>query len=188
MRLAAQNRLSQVPSAHPSLSDDARRAQSRNFSIIVLMTTLSAFVAGCASFRQEPGLKAAANSAEPQPPAPSVAPQPAEPVHKRRAAHLAQKKAPDKTPAISAAAVVGLVPQAVVRRLGKPSNTERDLVSTKWTYLGDSCSMQVFFYPDVEGRKLQVLKVWSAASDGQPLRDQDLCVRQIITVKSNAAH
>lgn len=54
--------------------------------------------------------------------------------------------------------LVGLDPSAVGRMLGRPAGTRIDAMAVEWTYSAPSCSLSIFFYPDVATGDLKALK------------------------------
>lgn len=54
--------------------------------------------------------------------------------------------------------LVGLDPAGVGRMLGRPAGTRMDAMAMEWTYSAPSCSLRIFFYPDVVTGGLRALK------------------------------
>ena len=54
--------------------------------------------------------------------------------------------------------LVGLDPPAIGRILGKPAGMREDAMTTEWTYSTPTCSLKIFFYPDIATGALRALK------------------------------
>jgi len=87
---------------------------------------------------------------------------------------------PERVASIDPNALIGLAPAAVEKLLGSPSTVSKSDPSLIWTFTGQGCSFQVFFYPDIKTASFHALKY--ASTGGDPT---DACVRNILTVKAN---
>ncbi len=75
--------------------------------------------------------------------------------------------------------LIGLAPGAVEKLLGSPSAISKADPSLVWTYAGQGCSFQVYFYPDIKTASFHALKYSSTAGE------QTDCLRNILMVRSN---
>lgn len=91
-----------------------------------------------AAEEEEPQQETAAASKQPEP----VAPAPAE-----------------TEPVYSAAELVGKSQSEVAALIGNPAQVEQRAASTVWTYRGDSCGLDVFFFIDMATSDERVLTV-----------------------------
>jgi hypothetical protein len=115
------------------------------------------------------------------PPAPAhkeatAAPKPRRPV---REAH--ENREPERLASVDPKSLIGLAPAAVERLLGSPSNVSQADPSLVWTYAGQGCSFQVFFYPDLKTATFHALKYSSTPGE----QSDNACIRNILTVRSN---
>jgi len=65
---------------------------------------------------------------------------------------------PDRDLRIDPITLVGLDPSSIGRRLGPPDGTRIDAMAVEWSYAAPSCSLRIFFYPDVSTGGLKALK------------------------------
>jgi hypothetical protein len=79
-------------------------------------------------------------------------------VPQRRHFRQPPQKMARKEPRIDPVELVGLDPSAVGRVLGRPSATRTDAMAMEWTYSTSSCSLNIYFYPDVVTGGLKALK------------------------------
>ncbi len=80
-----------------------------------------------------------------------TAPRPisAAPAGSRPIARAVPEKAERKATKLDPGALVGLAPPAIDRMLGRPAGTRTEAMTVEWTYIGKSCSLNIFFYPDI---------------------------------------
>jgi len=133
----------------------------RSIAFGVVLGTFS--LNGCTEKPDDPMLRPSvvqADSAElpavePASPAPVVPPP--RPVMK---AKPLSRPAPTraKAPIFNPGMLVGLGPPAVDRILGKPAGMRADAMAVEWTYTAPSCSLSIFFYPDIATGALRALK------------------------------
>lgn len=134
------------------------------------------FLAGCAAIDGD----------KKQPPAPTprpnpviAAPAPAKPQRKTAREEPREAKEPERVAAINPKSLLGLAPAAVQKLLGAPSSITKSDPSLVWTYAGQGCSFQIVFYPDLKTEDFHALKYGSSTGDNNS------CIRNILTVKSN---
>jgi hypothetical protein len=74
------------------------------------------------------------------------------------AGRISPRKPTRKSPIFDPTLLVGLEPPAVDRMLGRPAGTSTDATTVEWIYGTPSCSLSIFFYPDVTTGTLRALK------------------------------
>jgi hypothetical protein len=148
----------------------------------VTLLAMSLILAGCAVLERW-------NAPKSQPPAPHTAavapapqaPPPVPPKPRRVIRETHESKEPEKVASLDPKNLIGLQPAAVEKLLGSPSNVSSSDPSLVWTYAGQGCSFQVFFYPDLKTATFHALKYSSTAND----QIENACIRSILTVKNN---
>jgi hypothetical protein len=76
----------------------------------------------------------------------------------RSPARIPAQKTAKKRPRVDPVTLVGMDPPTVDRMLGRPAGTRMDAMAVEWTYAAPSCSLSLYFYPDVATGDLKVLK------------------------------
>jgi hypothetical protein len=125
--------------------------------------------------------------------APAVVPQPA-PTPAPRPKRIARETKPipelralrDKLVLIDPHSLIGMDTKGVQKLLGTPAQVRNDDLSREWVYASPGCSFRVFFYPNLNSASFRVLKYGSNGDSGELLDVSDVCVRRILTAKSNA--
>ena len=140
-------------------------------------------LAGCSYLQRIHGDKA---PAETQPathgaPAAVAPPQPAPAKPKRQVREVRENKEPERVASVDPKSLIGLAPGAVEKLLGSPSAISKSDPSLVWTYAGQGCSFQVYFYPDIKTASFHALKYASSAGE----QADNACIRNILTVRSN---
>ncbi len=93
------------------------------------------------------------SAATPRPGAAIVRPSGSRPV-----ARAAPKKSEGKTAGFDPSTLVGLAPPAIDQILGKPAGMRAEAMTVEWNYVGQGCSLNIFFYPDIATGTLRALK------------------------------
>ena len=155
---------------------------------ICLAALLVLTATGCAAWRRLHDKPAPAQTPVPIqktsiviPPPPSQSPPP-RPKRQVREAREPTVKEPEKIASIDPKSLVGLAPAAVEKLLGAPSSVSKGDPSLVWTYAGQGCAFQIFFYPDLKTASFHALKYGSTGGGNDP---PDSCIRGILTVRSN---
>ena len=142
---------------------------------------------GCAVWERLHGTSKGASpqAAVEQPPSvatpPFSQPPPAKPRRQVRETAREPTREPEKVASIDPKNLIGLAPAAVEKLLGTPTNVSNGDPSLVWTYAGQGCSFQIFFYPDLKTSSFHALKYGSTGGAGE----SDSCIRNILTVRSN---
>lgn len=92
----------------------------------------------------------------------------------------------DKLVLIDPDKLIGMDTRGVQKLLGAPVRVKNDDLSREWVYASPGCSFRVFFYPNLNSASFRVLKYGSSGDNGELLDVSDVCVRRILTAKSNA--
>ena len=122
----------------------------------------------------------------------TVQPAPPTPAPRPRRVARESKPAPelrtlhDKLVLIDPDRLIGMDTQAVRKLLGTPVRVKNDDLSREWVYASPGCSFRVFFYPNLNSASFRVLKYGGSDNNGELLDVSDVCVRRILTAKSNA--
>ena len=103
--------------------------------------------------------------ATPVKPAPSVPPKdvPSEP----------------ETAAVAPADLVGFDFPQVLQRLRRPDMVQNSALSIVWTYAQPDCTLQLYFYPDIQTRIFHLLKFDLKDSSGERPNDSSSCMRHM---------
>ena len=132
---------------------------------------------------QKPATVAVKPVAEPPAPPPTQLPKPKPP-----AAHepVKQPEKPEKLAEVDPNTLIGLDPSTVEKLLGSPTRVSKSDITLVWTFSAPSCSFQIFFYPDLKTSAFHALKYGGVDGNGAQLAMSELCIRGILTAKTNA--
>jgi hypothetical protein len=137
---------------------------------------------------QEPALEV---PAPPQPEAPQIASLPVKPrvpVSRTqpmpRTAMPPKEAAPEPEP-VAPADLVGFDFPAVQQVLGHPSSVQNSALSVVWTYWQTECTVQLYFYPDIQTKIFHLLKYDLKNGTGERLNDWNSCMRQIVAMRTD---
>jgi len=92
----------------------------------------------------------------------------------------------DKLVLIDPDKLIGMDTRGVQKLLGAPVRVKNDDLSREWVYASPGCSFRLFFYPNLNSASFRVLKYGGSGDNGELLDVSDVCVRRILTAKSNA--
>ena len=85
---------------------------------------------------------------------------------------------------VAPADLVGLDFEAVLQVLRKPDTVQSSALSIVWTYSEPNCTLQLFFYPDIQTKIFHLLKHdLKGASDGAA--ERNACMRDIMAMKND---
>jgi hypothetical protein len=123
----------------------------------------------------------------PQPKAPQVATVQRPPP---RAPAVPAKKPPPPAPKEEVATVapgelVGSDFTSVLQVLRKPDLVQNSALSVVWTYSQPACTLQLFFYPDIQTKIFRLLKYDLKSDAGEKTADRSACLHDIMAVKSD---
>jgi hypothetical protein len=80
--------------------------------------------------------------------------------------------------------LVGLDPSAVGRILGRPSESHEEAIMIRWTYFGQNCALDVYFYSDIATGSFRALKYNIAGIKRRPGHGPD-CINYLKMARSN---
>ena len=120
------------------------------------------------------------------PPVPAVAP--------RRPAPTRQASAQPPAPPASAAPrtvepgeLVGYNFDSVLAVLRQPDAVEKNALSVVWTYAGSDCTLQLFFYPDIQTAVFRLLKYELKRASGEKLNDGGACMQPMMAMRKDGS-
>src|SRR5262245_51017154 len=106
-----------------------------------------------------------------RPPRPRPAPPaPARPRAPQRPASIVPPALANQPP-IMPAALVGFSFDSVLEVLRMPDSVEKNALSVVWTYAEADCTLQLYFYPDIQTTVFHVLKYDLKSAKGEKLND-----------------
>ncbi len=169
---------------------DPRAFYSQAAAVGLVAITLS----GCMALGDTPALPVEPAPAPVAEFAPAVVAQPPPPTPAPRPKRVARETKPipelralrDKLIQIDPHSLIGMDTRGVQKLLGTPAQVRNDDLSREWVYASPGCSFRVFFYPNLNSASFRVLKYGSSGDSGEVLDVSDVCVRRILTAKSNA--
>ena len=102
-----------------------------------------------------------------------------------RGAKEPPKEAPKELPPAPApATLVGFDYAGVLKVLRKPDSTQNSALSVVWVYADSDCTLQLFFYPDIETKTFHLLKYDLKNSEGERL-DGGACMQQFVAMRTD---
>ena len=85
---------------------------------------------------------------------------------------------------VAPADLVGFDFSSVLQVLRKPDTVQSSALSIVWTYSEPTCTLQLFFYPDIQTKIFHLLKHdLKGAADGAA--ERNACMRDIMAVKND---
>jgi hypothetical protein len=168
---------------------------ARSFRAFVGVVAASSLLGGCAILHDvgqwfhhdSPPPPAIATPVETAPPPPTQVPKPKPAL--REAARQEKPEKPEKLERLAEVdpnSLIGLDPPTVEKVLGTPSKISKSDISLVWTFSAPNCSFQIFFYPDLKTSAFHALKYGGVDGNGAQLAMSELCIRGILTAKTNA--
>ena len=80
--------------------------------------------------------------------------------------------------------LVGMAPRDISRILGKPTDTRVEAMTTEWIYGTPSCSLAIFFYPDIATGALRALK-YNINGSAQNAEDDHDCAERFLLARGD---
>jgi len=80
--------------------------------------------------------------------------------------------------------LVGMTPADIGRILGRPAGTREEALSTEWIYATRTCSLVIFFYPDIATGALRALK-YNVNNSKVSLADGRDCIQKFLLARGN---
>jgi hypothetical protein len=81
--------------------------------------------------------------------------------------------------AVAPADLVGFDFPQVLQRLRRPDMVQNSALSIVWTYAQPDCTLQLYFYPDIQTRIFHLLKFDLKDSSGERPNDSSSCMRHM---------
>lgn len=85
---------------------------------------------------------------------------------------------------VAPADLVGFDFSSVLHVLRKPDTVQSSALSIVWTYSEPTCTLQLFFYPDIQTKIFHLLK-HDLKSEADGAAERNACMRDIMAVKSD---
>jgi len=93
--------------------------------------------------------------------------------------------APPRT--VEPAELVGFNFDSVLTVLRQPDTVERNALSVVWTYSGSDCTLQLYFYPDIQTAVFRLLKYELKGSGGEKLNDGGACMQPMMAMRKDGS-
>jgi hypothetical protein len=98
----------------------------------------------------------------------------------------AQPSPPAAAPrTVEPAELVGYNFDSVLGVLRQPDAVERNALSVVWTYAGSECTLQLFFYPDIQTAVFRLLKYELKGNSGEKLNDGGTCMQPMMAMRKD---
>jgi len=124
---------------------------------------------------------------------PAAAP-PARTAAPRRPAPSRQASVQPSNPPVSAAPrtvepaeLVGYNFDSVLAVLRQPDAVEKNALSVVSTYAGSDCTLQLFFYPDIQTAVFRLLKYELKRASGERLNDGGACMQPMMAMRKDGS-
>ena len=137
-----------------------------------------------------PGMAEMAQASEPQvasamPPAPNAMPR--RPVPPRPASAQPSNPPAAAPRTVEPAELVGYNFDSVLAVLRQPDAVERNALSVVWTYSGSDCTLQLYFYPDIQTAVFRLLKYELKRTSGERLNDGGACMQPMMAMRKDGS-
>jgi hypothetical protein len=83
--------------------------------------------------------------------------------------------------------LVGFNFDSVLEVLREPDAVEKNALSVVWTYAGSDCTLQLFFYPDIQTAVFRLLKYELKGSTGEKLNESGACMRPMMAMRKDGS-
>jgi hypothetical protein len=88
---------------------------------------------------------------------------------------------------VEPAELVGFNFDSVLAVLRQPDTVERNALSVVWTYAGSDCTLQLYFYPDIQTAVFRLLKYELKGSGGEKLNDGGACMQPMMAMRKDGS-
>lgn len=134
-----------------------------------------------------PGMNGALGQS--QPPAATETPRARNAMPRRapnRQASLQPPSGPEIAPrTVEPAELVGFNFDSVLEVLRQPDAVEKNALSVVWTYSGSDCTLQLYFYPDIQTAVFRLLKYELKDSNGEKLSGGGACMQPMLASRKD---
>ena len=125
----------------------------------------------------------------PQPTPPRVAslPPPRPPAPRTLIVPAPKPAAPKQAdvPTIAPGELVGADFSSVLQVFRKPDMVQSSALSVVWTYSQAACTLQLFFYPDIQTKVFRLLKYDLKSEAGEKTADRSACLHDIMAIRND---
>lgn len=83
--------------------------------------------------------------------------------------------------------LVGFSFDSVLEVLRKPDTVEKNALSVVWTYAEADCTLQLYFYPDIQTTVYHLLKYDLKSAKGEKLSDTGACMQPLMAMRKDGA-
>jgi len=119
------------------------------------------------------------------PPAPTAAPR--RPAPSRQASALPPSPPAAAPRTVEPAELVGYNFDSVLAVLRQPDAVEKNALSVVWTYAGSDCTLQLYFYPDIQTAVFRLLKYELKRASGEKLSDGGACMQPMMAMRKDGS-
>jgi hypothetical protein len=88
-------------------------------------------------------------------------------------------------PTIAPGELVGSDFNSVLQVLRKPDMVQSSALFVVWTYSQAACTLQLFFYPDIQTKIFRLLKYDLKSDAGEKTADRSACLHDMMAVKND---
>ena len=88
---------------------------------------------------------------------------------------------------VEPAELVGYNFDSVLAVLRQPDAVERNALSVVWTYSGSDCTLQLYFYPDIQTAVFRLLKYELKGVTGEKLNDGGACMQPMMAMRKDGS-
>jgi len=88
---------------------------------------------------------------------------------------------------VEPAQLVGFNFDSVLAVLRQPDAVEKNALSVVWTYAGSDCTLQLYFYPDIQTAVFRLLKYELKGSSGERLNDGGACMQPMMAMRKDGS-
>lgn len=91
----------------------------------------------------------------------------------------------EEVPTVAPGELVGSDFTSVLQVLRKPDSVQNSALSVVWIYSPPACTVQLFFYPDIQTKVFRLLKYDLKSDAGEKTADRSACLHDIMAVKND---
>jgi hypothetical protein len=172
----------------------AVRAENYHFAVIARAVTRRCWrsllavllvgmpLAGCIEKQPVVAQKVELPPREPEPSPPAIAPVPVSGEAQKPVARARRERPEKKIAMFDPLTLVGMTPPDIGRILGRPAGTREEALSIEWIYETRTCSLVIFFYPDIATGALRALK-YNVHDSKENAGDGRNCVQKVLLAR-----
>jgi hypothetical protein len=88
---------------------------------------------------------------------------------------------------VEPADLVGFNFDSVLGVLRQPDAVEKNALSVVWTYAGSECTLQLYFYPDIQTAVFRLLKYELKGNGGEKLNESGACMQPMMAMRKDGS-